>query len=840
MSLVIYDCEVFKNDWIVVLKDFITKDYTVIHNDNDYLKSVLNSNDIYVGFNSKHYDQYIIKGIVCGLTPVELKELSDFIINGGQGWSYPALNDFYFKFNNVDIKDDMQMGLSLKSIEGNLYLPICESEIDFTTENKLTEQQVLETVKYCKYDVDCTEKIVELRTSYLKTKSNLGKRVGIEAEKAMGLTNAKLTARLLGASRKEWDDGREYVFPSNLDLNIIPTEIIDFFNTIHDKSISDDELFATSLVITLGDMECKYAWGGVHGSQTSYHEESTSTRVIQNRDVASLYPTLIEEYNYLSRNVADPNIYYQMKKDRIAAKHSGDIQTASDLKLPLNTLSGAQENPFNDLYDPLPTRSLRISGQLFLTVLAMRLINNCKTIKLLNLNTDGIMYSVDKSELGMVDDICSSWEKESKFELEIDNISKVWIKDVNNLLLIKDDGKVKTVGGYLNYGISNKGAWSINNNMTIVKKALIEYFVNNTPIEETINNSTNIFDFQLIAKAGSKYKEVFHLVDNQRIPIQKVNRVYSTKNTKYGKLYKIKNETLSEAKIENLPENCIIDNFNKLTINDIDKDFYIDLARKRLNAFIGNDELIKKGKNKKMATKSTIEKTTDMNVYQKLIKARDMFLNSNIQKTGKNMHLSFKYFELDDIVPSATRIFNDIGLIGIVNFTNDTATMNIINTNDKDDLISFTTPFNQIQPIVSNTGKVATNEMQALGSSITYMRRYLYMLALDICESDMIDANLGADDTNNQVKNTVSKKPLTNDARQEIKTSITDVKSNATELQINALKIALKKLKDSQPDKEEVIQNLAIKTEGFTKITKEDCENLIKKINGMLQPKEII
>ena len=142
-----------------------------------------------------------------------------------------------------------------------------------------------------------------------------------------------------------------------------------------------------------------------------------------------------------------------------------------------------------------------------------------------------------------------------------------------------------------------------------------------------------------------------------------------------------------------------------------------------------------------MAT--TTKTATPANVYQKLIMARAQFLNSDVQKTGKNMHLSFKYFELDDIVPTATRIFAEQGLIGIVNFTTDTATMNIINTDNPEEMISFVAPFNQIEPIISSTGAKATNEMQALGSSITYMRRYLYMMALDICESDSIDANIG-------------------------------------------------------------------------------------------------
>jgi len=832
INLIIYDCEVFKYDWIIVFKDNKTETYTVIHNDNEALKMAINNDDIYIGFNSKHYDQYIIKAIAADFTPEEVKKLNDYIMGDGQGWEYQPLQGFYFNFNNIDIRDDMQQTLSLKSIEGHLGLPIRESNVDFNIDRSLTKEELEDIIKYCKYDVDSTDEIIELRSDYLKTKANLGKRAGIDIVKSMAMTNAKITAQMLGAKFVPRDDGREYDYPPELELAVIPSEVIDFFNTIYDKSIPDDELFKTSLDIVIGDMPCTYAWGGVHGSQSKYHEESTDTRVIQNRDVSSLYPTIIEEYQYLSRNVADPELYYQMRKDRITAKHSGDKQTAKDLKLPLNTVSGAQENKFNDLYDPLPTRSLRISGQLFLTVLTMRLLNACKSIKLLNLNTDGLMYSVDKDELSLVDGICATWEKETRFELETDDISKVWIKDVNNLLLIKTNGSVKTVGGYLNYGISEKGAWSINNNMIIVKKALIEYFVNNTPLEDTIDNCEDIFDFQIIAKAGSKYSRAYQLVNGEEIPVQKVNRVYSTSDTRYGTLIKVKAIDGSKAKIENLPEHCIIDNENQLTIDDIDKEFYINLAKKRLNDFTGEE--IKE--EKKMATKKATEEVKgfgDMNVYLKLILAREMFLSENVQKSGKNMHLSFKYFELDDIVPVATKIFARIGLLPMVNFIEGNAVMSIVNTDKVDEVISFTAPFNQLDPIVSKEGKTATNVMQALGSSITYMRRYLYMMAMDICEADSIDANVGSGDAtpSTPAKSTI---PTTPAQRGEIKDKLTGTKEQASELQIKSLKAVLKKLKEADPNKEEMIGKIVIQTKSFTDISKSDCEKLIQKITGLL------
>ena len=832
MRWLTYDTEVFVHDFVVVFKDKETGEYAIFHNDNLGVKEFISEDAIYCGFNTKGYDQYIIKAICAGFSPEEVKQVNDWIIGGGQGWQCPLLNGVFFRFNNVDIMDDTQRGLSLKAIEGHLGMSIEETEVDFNLDRPLTQEELALTIKYCKHDVDATEKLCEIRKDYLRTKLNLGKRANIDPVKALSSTNAKLTAMMLGAVRQEWDDGRDYVYPPNLDLSVIPKEILDFFDTIHDMSIPDDDLFKTSLTIDIGSMPCKYAWGGVHGSLTCYYEVATEDRVIQNRDVSSLYPSLIEGYNYLSRNVPDPQLFYDIRKDRIRAKHEGDKQTATDLKLPLNTVSGAQENQYNDLYDPLPTRSLRISGQLFLTMLTMRLLNACKTIKLLNLNTDGLMYSIDKSEVHIVDEIASAWEKQTGFELETDDISKVWLKDVNNLLFIDTKGKVKTVGGYLNYGISVKGAWSINNNATIIKKALVEYFTKGTPPEDTINGCEDIFSFQLIAKAGSKYKEAYHLVDGKEMSIQKVNRVYASKDTRYGKLFKIKAENDSTAQIESLPDHCAIDNSNKLTIESIDKSWYIELAKKRINDFLG----IKPTKNKKQKEKNKMATTTTpktMNVYQKLLKARTMFLASNTQKSGKNMHLAFKYFELDDIVPIATSIFNEVGLISLVSFDNEKALMSIANIDDPDDTITFSTPMVQLS---ENKG---TNAVQAFGATVTYYRRYLYMIALDICEPDEIDAGL---------KNKPAPAPTpTPVAAPEVKPTptpinlapaekpLTNADGNASDIQIKQLKEVLKKLKDSDPSKEEMIAKIALETKGFTIISKADCEALTVKIGEMLK-----
>jgi len=553
-------------------------------------------------------------------------------------------------------------------------------------------------------------------------------------------------------------------------------------------------------------------------------------RIIRNFDVASYYPHLMTICGYTSRNIPSPEVFENVLEQRMKAKAAGDKATANALKLVVNTTYGAMLNQYNDLFDPLMGRSVCITGQLFLLEMAQNLYQNVEDLVIVQLNTDGVMIEFYEDQYEEVLAIVNEWQSRTGFELEEDSVALIAQKDVNNYVEVQPNGSVKTKGGYLVRGIAPAGAFNVNNNACIVATALKEYFVNGTPVEETINGCNDIFQFQIIAKAGAKYREAYHLVDGEQVPVQKVNRVYATKDERYGKLFKVKAENDATAKIEMLPEHCIIDNDNQLSIDDVDKTFYIEMAKKRINDFLGiKPEKKPRGGRKKMATTAKETKTANLNVYQKLLAARAKFLESDVQKTGKNMHLSF---ELDDIVPTATRIFSEVGLIPIVNFTSDVATMTVVNTDNPEEVIPFVAPFNQIAPIVSNAGKQATNEMQALGSSITYMRRYLYMIALDICESDSFDANVGKPVTAPQSAPTP---PATPEQRQEVKQELTAPEDNATALQIKGLKNVLKKLKDADPSKEEMIAQIAVQTQGFTVISKSDCETLITRITAMLE-----
>ena len=219
------------------------------------------------------------------------------------------------------------------------------------------------------------------------------------------------------------------------------------------------------------------------------------------------------------------------------------------------------------------------------------------------------------------------------------------------------------------------------------------------------------------------------------------------------------------------------------------------------------------------------------NVYYKLLTARKLFLEEAIRKTGKANKLGYKYFELDDIVPVAIQIFYDLPLLPHVSFTELEATMTIINCDNPEDTVTFTSP------MAKDTGGLISNEIQKLGSVQTYLRRYLYMMALDIVEADQVEATAGVSKpAAPAVQSAVSTPPITAHApdtpekREEIRKDLTRPDENADELMLNALKEAVKKLRQAGNHDEECVK-YALETKGFTQVTKVRCAAIIAEIS---------
>lgn len=134
------------------------------------------------------------------------------------------------------------------------------------------------------------------------------------------------------------------------------------------------------------------------------------------------------------------------------------------------------------------------------------------------------------------------------------------------------------------------------------------------------------------------------------------------------------------------------------------------------------------------------------NIYIKLMDVRVKLSKLNLKKSGDNTYSNFKYFELADFLPQATELLEKAKLCPIITFTNDYATLTLINGENPIEQIVFTSPMREIQ-------LKGSNELQALGGIETYQTRYLYIQLLNITENDSFDAVSGKDESKSNSNN---------------------------------------------------------------------------------------
>ena len=586
--MLFYDFEVFKHDWLVVIMDMTNKKEHIIINNADELEAVYKANkhDIWVGYNSRNYDQYILKAILCGFNP---KEVNDFIIaEGRKGWQFSSLFR-NFPLNNYDIFQNNDGGL--KSLEGFMGNSIKETSVPFDIDRKLTDTELQETVKYCRNDVEQTIEVFILRKEEFESHLNLIKTFKLPLS-YISKTKAQLSAIILGAVKQKHDDEFEIEFPNTLKVEKYK-QIVNWYknplNRDYNKIIETE----------IAGVPHVFAWGGLHGARLRYAGEGYFINV----DVASYYPSLMIEYGWLSRNVADPSKYKNIRETRLKLKAEHNPMQ-QPYKIVLNSTYGAMKDAQNAMYDPRQANNVCVGGQLLLLDLIEKLESFCEIIQS---NTDGILIKMpvgkDEDEwFNQVDDTCYEWEQRTRMQLEFDEFRKVYQKDVNNYIIVAASGKYKCKGGYV------KKLNSLDYDLPIVNTAVVEYLLHGTRPEETIGSCTELKQFQKIVKVSSKYMyalykpkveqkkfrdesgrlksgKVFSGGEKQQ---EKAFRVFASKRSTDGGIYKVKNEHKNPEKFANTPEVCFIVNesVNGMPIPDyLDKSWYIDFAKKRLQDF---------------------------------------------------------------------------------------------------------------------------------------------------------------------------------------------------------------------------------------------------------------
>ena len=573
-----YDFEVFKYDWLVVIINPVTQTETVIINDPEKLEDYYSKHklDIWVGFNSRHYDQYILKAILCGFDP---KEVNDYIIvKDYPGWRYSNLfRDI--PLNNYDVMTGIDRGL--KTFEGFMGNNIRETSVPFDIDRPLTKAEIQETVKYCRHDVEQTIEVFLKRKSDFDAQMGLLKMFNLPLS-SINKTKVQLSAQILEASPREYHDEFDISFPDTMRIKKYRA-VVDWYKSPKNRNYEHWEkgksgkevLKKTQLEIDVAGVPHVFGWGGVHGAREKYFGEG----YFINMDVASLYPSLMIRYGLLSRS-CNPEKFKYIVETRLKYKHEKNPLQAP-LKIVINGTYGASKDRNNPLYDPRQANNVCVYGQLLLLDLIEHLEPYCEIIQS---NTDGVLIKMPDGQnedefYSLIDDIAFEWEQRTGLVLEFDEYRKVFQNDVNNYVIVDGDGNYKSKGAYV------KKLNDLDYDLAIVNRALIDFMVHSVPVEITISKCNNLRDFQQVKKISNKYKYIKH--GNTKLA-EKTVRCFASKLNSDGRLEKLHAKTGRTAKLEGTPEHCAIVNDD---VNGekcppwLDKNWYINLARKRLQDF---------------------------------------------------------------------------------------------------------------------------------------------------------------------------------------------------------------------------------------------------------------
>ena len=348
---------------------------------------------------------------------------------------------------------------------------------------------------------------------------------------------------------------------------------------------------------------------------------------------AFINPNLVRIFGYSSRNQQDKKAYIDLLDMRIKAKHnqlSDDFLkplglTNDDLKvglkLPLNAYTGTLRAPFNPLYDNLCGFSICITGQL----LILQLIHDLQkipTLEMVEANTDAVEFYIDTYYVKDAEKVLQEWQDYTGLELEKDDVVKMIARDVNNfaeIVRIGDNDYEVHYKGSLFTGKHNfvwnkelkKFEYSFkddlkSNSLTICAEAILKNLLFGVPVEDTINKCDDIFRFQMISHLGSTYEKcVLEYPDGVQEELQRNNRIYAGIGKNDCKIYKIKGDR--KDSLANCPPNPIIDNKNEISIEMVNKKWYIKYAKQKISDFVGRKDIYMEEKLEKLKKDELIE-----------------------------------------------------------------------------------------------------------------------------------------------------------------------------------------------------------------------------------------
>jgi len=626
----VYDIEVYPNLFVAVFKNSKNKEYETftMFNDDDSeiekLKEFLQQGHYFVGFNNVSYDAQILEHILRykkKLTNFLLKKESDIIINEIWG-KYP---EWKFITKQIDLYriwhyNNNARRTSLKWLEF-MFRKKSIKDLPYEHDKTIVSQnQVDNVVKYCKYDVDVTEEFFEKSKDRIKHRVKIGKdlkkSVINKSDSSIGelllLTRLSEGLQIPISDLKKMRTQREKIVIKDIIFDYYKNTPITnkvkeeyFSNIVLESKIHPDTgnyIFnlkgVKDYTYMWDDMEVVYGMGGIHGCVPKGIYESDDKYIIKSCDVTSEYPNIIISNGLYPEHLGSK--FVEIYKNKIVDERkkypkSTHYMENQMYKLGANAAYGKTNSQYSGLYDPKVSVTITVNGQLSKTMLGefiQQLVPNCR---FLMMNTDGLEVMIPRDKEKEYMKACNYWEKITGLSLEHDNYEKLVIDNVNNYIGFYDTGDVKRKGRfYVMDDYDKYQEYHKNSSASIIPEAIFNYFAEDIPVEQTIMKENNIYKFCYGSKKTRSFEHAILIPNKDRtVKVKKdksrVFRYYASNSKKSGSLYKLWNDGRLTALQKNVTVLSAQSLYRKKP-STINRQWYINEANKILNEILNEEE----------------------------------------------------------------------------------------------------------------------------------------------------------------------------------------------------------------------------------------------------------
>lgn len=613
--VIIYDIEIFPNVFHCTCKDTETNKlyFFEISNRKNQLTELVDffffkniGDKMFCGYNNKHYDDVIINYLIDFYYKMDslsylkicnsLFNLSSTIVTSEEGdtskfkrWKYAK---YFYSMDLLTMLFSSKLRVGLKEMQVTMhYKNVEEYSGDFS--QFLPDSEIDNMIEYNINDVESTTELLNRLKDDVQLRLFIEKEYGIDA---LSMDSVKFGETLL--LKKYCEETRlseQYVKTLRSPMDYIPLKDVilpfisyknpklqDVLKDMKSQIVYSKERKGYEKKFVLSNVRYSVGVGGIHSLHTPQIFVPNDNEYIGHSDVASMYPSFIIKYKWIPRHLGKEfwQVYSQIYKERIEAKHSGQKLKNLALKLTLNSVTGKMQQETSWMYDPFSVFKIRINGQLILLMLVDRLLElNCKIVQV---NTDGVMYIAQKTQREAVQEAVSEVEQLTQLTFESDDYEAFYQYAINDYFGV-EKGFSQSHNPKL---IEKKGMFITDPRLgkglapAIIPKAVINYFLTKQPTSEYIKSSKNIEDFLMYQRVDKKFK-VLH----GDVPIQRINRFYASTND-YS-LFKVD----PTGKVANMLTKSGVTILNKM--NDIpiegrhlNYQYYISEANKIISEFV--------------------------------------------------------------------------------------------------------------------------------------------------------------------------------------------------------------------------------------------------------------